>query len=126
VRDDLPPEEPIAWYLASDGHHYGPLTDPEMTNSGNLATCVQATFSGEKGLRIGCPLVRCLIWRRKREGGWKFLLKDVAAVRIARRKLRVEGGCDCCGLPLGEIQALNVVFEIRGKFGKTNAVILHK
>jgi hypothetical protein len=69
MRDDLgemPPEKPVEWYLARDGHQYGPLSDDEKIQSSG--TCSGTTCSGAKGLRIRWRPARRFISGRKSEG----------------------------------------------------------
>jgi hypothetical protein len=75
MKDDLegmPADEPVEWYLARDGEQYGPLIDREMTKFRELGHLQMTDLAWRKGLRIGCPPLRCL---------------------ISRRRFRVEGGC---------------------------------
>jgi GYF domain 2 len=52
MRDDvegMPPEEPVEWYLARDGHQYGPLTDVEMAKSRELGHLETSDLVWRKG-----------------------------------------------------------------------------
>jgi hypothetical protein len=83
MREDLDegmPEEPVEWHLARDGQQYGPLSDAEMAKFWKLGHLQMTDLVWRTGLRTGCPLVMCLISRKRcdGEGGCGFFFTKLS------------------------------------------------